>query len=402
MTDRLITILLLATLAATPLYVVRFAIGPIPTNLLEVLIIATVVAVAGIALRKHLPPRMTPVRYSTLLAAVLIAGGALLATALGGDWRTGLGITKSWFVLPILLAAATVHAVDISLVSRRAVMYTLIASATAVAITSLGYAAADIFTYDHRLAAFYLSPNHLAMTLAPVLPLITGLLVGTRSRTTRVLLVGAALTVGVTLYLTRSFGGMLSGGAGVIIALTCLSSDRRTLLRGIVMAGASLLVALLLLWHTPRMQDFFTMPERSSISSRLTIYTVALRILGDHPWTGIGPGGFQDAYLAYQPSYPPYLEWAVPQPHNLYLAFWLQTGLMGMVGFLLLLITLLRIVRRHPDPLTLTAAAALATILLHGLVDTPYWKNDLAVVFWVIVALIACAGPHRLTSSERL
>ena len=26
----------------------------------------------------------------------------------------------------------------------------------------------------------------------------------------------------------------------------------------------------------------------------------------------------------YQKHFPPYLEWAVPQPHNLYLAFWLQ------------------------------------------------------------------------------
>ena len=25
-------------------------------------------------------------------------------------------------------------------------------------------------------------------------------------------------------------------------------------------------------------------------------------------------------------------------------------------------------------------------ILIHGLVDTTYWRNDLAVVFWMIIA----------------
>jgi len=44
---------------------------------------------------------------------------------------------------------------------------------------------------------------------------------------------------------------------------------------------------------------------------------------------------------------------------------------------------------RHEEfkNLTLGMAAAMAMILLHGMVDVPYFKNDLAVAFWMLFAL---------------
>ena len=37
--------------------------------------------------------------------------------------------------------------------------------------------------------------------------------------------------------------------------------------------------------------------------------------------------------------------------------------------------------------LSFTYVAILAQMIIHGLVDVPYFKNDLALVFWVILAL---------------
>ncbi|TSC53324.1 MAG: hypothetical protein LiPW39_336 [Parcubacteria group bacterium LiPW_39] len=31
--------------------------------------------------------------------------------------------------------------------------------------------------------------------------------------------------------------------------------------------------------------------------------------------------------------------------------------------------------------------AVMVYILVHGLLDTTYWKNDLALIFWAIIAL---------------
>ena len=55
-----------------------------------------------------------------------------------------------------------------------------------------------------------------------------------------------------------------------------------------------------------------------------------------NPLFGIGPGNFQNKYLEYQKYFPPYLEWSAPQPHNIFLAFWLESGLLGLAGFVII------------------------------------------------------------------
>ena len=129
-----------------------------------------------------------------------------------------------------------------------------------------------------------------------------------------------------------------------------------------------------------------------SIKSRLVIWQSAWEILKDHPLIGIGPGMFQKYYLDYQPRFEPYPEWAVPQPHNIFLAFWLQTGLLGLIGLVWLLAVFFRETKKGLNPgqgsiLMIILMAAMIYVIVHGLVDTTYWKNDLAIIFWLITAL---------------
>jgi O-antigen ligase len=138
-----------------------------------------------------------------------------------------------------------------------------------------------------------------------------------------------------------------------------------------------------------KFQDIKNLSERSSLASRIIIWKSAEKMLENNPVIGIGPGNFQNKYLEYQKYFPPYLEWAAPQPHNLYLAFWLQSGLLGLIGFLFIVIswikTLVAHIRHQKNGLSSVSAAILGImfyILIHGLVDTPYWKNDLSIIFW--------------------
>ena len=102
---------------------------------------------------------------------------------------------------------------------------------------------------------------------------------------------------------------------------------------------------------------------------------------------GIGPGNFQKTYLEYQKFYPPYLEWAVPHPNNLYLAWWLYGGILGVVGFLGLVFFFLRDVleksKKEPRQVLFVALGIMLVILSHGIFDTTYFKNDLAIIFWL-------------------
>ena len=131
--------------------------------------------------------------------------------------------------------------------------------------------------------------------------------------------------------------------------------------------------------------------DRSSLSSRFMIWQSAWDI-GKESWLwGIGPGNFQEKYLEYQTLYPPYLEWAVPHPHNIFLSFWLQSGFLGFLGFVIICgWTLFRMFlsvsqRTNKKELELFLIGFLFLMLLWGLVDTPYWRNDLSVLFWMML-----------------
>lgn len=81
-------------------------------------------------------------------------------------------------------------------------------------------------------------------------------------------------------------------------------------------------------------------------------------------------------------------------PHNIALNFWSELGLVGLLIFVWLIIKQLIISFRHSHHknnqekfLLLGLGGAMITIVIHGLVDVPYFKNDLSVLFWLIISL---------------
>ena len=42
--------------------------------------------------------------------------------------------------------------------------------------------------------------------------------------------------------------------------------------------------------------------------------------------------------------------------------------------------------------LSFTLVAILAQMIIHGLVDVPYFKNDLSMLFWIIMAVAVING----------
>jgi O-antigen ligase len=74
------------------------------------------------------------------------------------------------------------------------------------------------------------------------------------------------------------------------------------------------------------------------------------------------------------------MEWNIPHPHNIFLAFWLNAGLLGLLA-LLAIIVLAHLRLTYP-------LIALWGLVIHGFFDTPFWKNDLSMVFWLVVGAI--------------
>ncbi|MFZ2984944.1 MAG: O-antigen ligase family protein, partial [Candidatus Moraniibacteriota bacterium] len=256
-------------------------------------------------------------------------------------------------------------------------------------------------TYDGRLAAWYLSPNYLAFFLAPGTLLAHHFYFhpfGARMKTFRHVFLLAFVVFMVVLFFTRSYAtwvGLVVAGLAFLFLDMPESATRWKKSAALFLLVTVFSALLLLESGSPKWQALTSLQERSSLASREMIWRVAVKIISDHPVLGIGLGRFQEVYLSYQQYFPPYLEWAVPQPHNLYLAVWLQTGLLGLLGFTLFIVAWLRkmlALRRSEGEnggrrnLSALLVALLVLYLVFGLVDTPFFKTDSAFAFWFLIA----------------
>lgn len=273
-----------------------------------------------------------------------------------------------------------------------------------MALVSLFYFFNHNLTYDGRLSGFYLSPNYLAMYLSPVLILSLWLYSYLKKRLIVFLVfVGQCLLL-LVIYLTYSYGawtGLITALFFVLVTMRYYGrffKDFNKKKNIFYLFGVIFLIIIFFFLFQINSQKFQGLIDFSypSLSSRFVIWQSAWEMTKDHSLNGIGPGLFQKYYLDKQISLNSYPEWAVPQPHNLFLAFWLQTGLIGLIGFLWLLIRffktsfscLLKNKNSYADKLLLIILmAVMVCVLVHGITDTTYWKNDLSIVFWLVTAL---------------
>jgi O-antigen ligase len=131
----------------------------------------------------------------------------------------------------------------------------------------------------------------------------------------------------------------------------------------------------------------------------------------DYPILGIGPDNFQHYYAPtrtqdrWQTECPPGVgyvgtnaggEPCLSHPHDEILDFWLSTGVAGLMAFLWLELVFWKQAvpgLKLRDPLVLGASAAMIAALVHGLVDNSYFLPDLAVLFWILCALVSRPAP---------
>ena len=75
-------------------------------------------------------------------------------------------------------------------------------------------------------------------------------------------------------------------------------------------------------------------------------------------------------------------------PHNLILNFWSELGLAGVLLFVWIIGKMIFLSIKQNKFIKLGLLGVTIVIIVHGLVDVPYFKNDLAVLFWVFVAML--------------
>ncbi|OQA04832.1 MAG: O-Antigen ligase [bacterium ADurb.Bin400] len=132
-------------------------------------------------------------------------------------------------------------------------------------------------------------------------------------------------------------------------------------------------------------------PSRlESDMARIEIYRYSWQMVRDNPIWGVGLGNYHTAIEEATRQFPLFRISVLPyalHPHNLVMALWLNLGIAGLAVFAIVVVSYFRRLRQTIDPLRWAGALAMISILVHGVVDTTYFKNDLSALFWLTVAL---------------
>jgi O-antigen ligase len=380
--DRYARAMLAVTAGSLPLYVVRWKYGPISTTLLELLVLSTI-ALYLLGRRKEGALRLNRTPYDIPIVLLLLAGA--VAVLVPPDRWHALGLYRAYFLEPIAIFYIAIHLLHEAGQVRRVLVGLGISSSLFAALNIGAFfvtLAQGTFVLGSPPTALYTSSPEVAMYLEPPFALAAGFVMFADQRRDRMLALGWLAILAAALALTLSRGAYFAIAVLAVVAIAT-SRARLWLAAGTVVAALALLQVPFVARRFAGQFNLFD--SQTTIRGRLSIFTDTLTMLRDHPIFGDGLGGYH--YLFRGTILEIY-------PHDVWLTFWVEVGLLGMVAFAVIFFGLLyrgwRAYSRAGGfyrALLWGASGSLVLWGVHGLVDSPYWKNDMSVEFWILAAL---------------
>jgi O-antigen ligase len=380
---------LVVTSALLPAYVVRWHLGFYPTTPLEVAILVTVVAYAIECGRaRALPDWRSPF---VLPAAVLLLAG-LVSVAVSPVHTQAAGLFRAYILEPLLLFVVVTGVVRDE-ERARILVGGLWLGGLVAALPNLFVIeqAARHHTLNLALAApvaIYNNVNELALFLVPLLAVAGALALHAADPWHRRTAALFSLVAGVTVLASLSRGGYMA--LAVVVLLLALSLPIRLwLVPALVVLGVLFSRLPPIASRLGHEVDFHD--PNNSLAIRLNVWRATVQMLRARPVFGAGLSGFPKTVEPYRAAVGAQ---SLQYPHDILLNFWTETGILGVVAFGWLLVQgfryTLRGWRRASQawrPYHLGVALALVAVVVHGLVDVPYWKNDLSAEFWILIGL---------------
>lgn len=384
----------------TPTYLVRFTVGPVPSTMLEgFLMVVTIIFFVKhqkslsylnplphtLLARLRLVGRLGRGRVSVLTFSIALIGlASITAVIIAPNTLSALGIWKAYYVEPFIFGLIILKLFDRD--DYRKAFLALGASGTVIALFAIvqvlfHVGIPDAWATENRATSFFPYPNAVGLLLAPM---VSAGIMYAFSQTTpghsfkrRGVPVQALpivlLLVAIGLAKTEAALVAIPAALYVVAMMTPVISKRKKML-----ATSGMLIALAgIFMFLPQVAAKLTLHDTSGLVRRAQ-WSETLHLLADHPYLGVGLNGYPIALVPYHDA----TAYEIFQyPHNVFLNVWSELGILGLLGFLGLILFASRFAWQHRhDPWTLACFAALLTMLIHGLVDVPFMKNDLAIV----------------------
>jgi hypothetical protein len=206
---------------------------------------------------------------------------------------------------------------------------------------------------DKHAYSTFAHPNSYAGYLALLLPGFFGAaIVGLRNRVDRRItwLAAAVAALGMAALWTSHSRGALLGIAVVGVGVALLVSWRQLLSKKWVTLGivAALGIAAVLMFQSGSFSAGLG-KETGTMAARLDYWRATVKMIGDHPWLGVGPGNFHGYYPRYMDAS---AGEKIKDPHNFVLELWATGGAFVLLAVLVALGALFVCVGRglHTSP----------------------------------------------------
>lgn len=421
--------------ALLPTYQLRFYVLGLPTTLLETMIVILFICwfIRKLKTQNSNFKTTTQILKSNgwlwLISSWPIIG--LVAVAIAPDKWLALGHWRAYFLEPILLLLVIINlschdtssATATSFNTFNTILLGLSLSALYISgwaiyqkITGQGMMSLETWQYPLTTSVRSTGPfphsNFLGLFLGPLVVLFLGKLVEAFRNKTLLAVSYWLLAIGVSaaaIVFAKSEGAILGVISGLIFFLIFYLKKRpRVIFIAILLFAICYLLFLSpwqkTIWQKITFQDL-------SLQIRLNIWRGAINLIKAHPFFGAGLRGYQQLVSQYQQPFSlPGVEGVIsnelhPYPHNLFLTLWTELGVLGLIVFLFIIFQFFKfgfqklfrnltleirnLEQTKNNKITIIALlSSMIVILIHGAVDTPYFKNDLAVIFWLIVGLL--------------
>lgn len=426
-----------------PAYLVRFSLVGVPLTLLEamILIVFAVWFVRNVkSLRSGGARKVYPFRRA-IIAWLLVS---FAAVGVGGWTLNAFGVWRAYFFEPLLLFIVVVSVFN----TREKLNHLFAALGLSAAVVAL-FAAYQYLTGNlipnptwaaaagRRATSFFPYPNAVGLYAAPIMLILLGALAAAWARTKHFFtlqtwpwLVGIIFCLGA-IVMARSEGAAFA--AVVCFTIFGLFANRR--LR-IITLGLIIVGGMVLIMSAPLrtyVMKSVTLQNFSGQVRRVQWKETLIMLRDGRELRGAGLANYQAAVKPYHqeglfvknddPDFQRKVMFDADYrkqvwqpleiylyPHNIILNFWSELGAAGVIVFFWLIVLFFyygiasfwTVARRH-DPFAyaiLGLTLALVATSIHGLVDVPYFKNDLAALFWIMMAAMAIIRVRSISETK--
>jgi O-antigen ligase len=427
-------------IATLPTYLIRFKILGIPSTLSEVMILI----VFAVWLIKNFKNIITNLKYKisntkykiipypfavemiTLLIISFVSAGV------AGFTNEALGAWKAYFFEPILLFIVMINIFKKEDIKK--ILWPLAVSAFVIALFAVyqkftgAWIANEFWAAEptRRVVSFFGYPNAVALYLEAIIFLTIGWTANqlsiinyqlTIKKKLKIIFIFLIIIVSLlAVVFAKSVGGAIGIGAGLIFFGMLVSKKSR-----ITTAGVLLLILISIFSFTTTRNlaiKYLTLNDFSGQVRRLQWEETWAMLKDGRIITGAGLANYQKVIKPYHvdgffynknnsPDFRMKIVWGGDYykkkywqpleiylyPHNIFLNFWSELGLAGMLIFIWIIIKFyylgFKMLRTAENKfLIIGLLSAMTAIVVHGLVDVPYFKNDLAAIFWILIIML--------------